>query len=31
MTDKADPELPKAHLPCGGFPDLFTAVLYGWR
>ena len=25
MTDKAYPELPKAHLPRGGFPDLFTA------
>ena len=25
MTDKAYPELPKAHLPSGGFPDLFTA------
>lgn len=23
MTDKAYPELPKAHLPRGGFPDLF--------
>ena len=25
MTDKAYPELPKAHLPRGGFPDLYTA------
>ena len=25
MTDKAYPEVPKAHLPRGGFPDLFTA------
>ena len=25
MADKAYPELPKAHLPRGGFPDLFTA------
>ena len=25
MTDKAYPELSKAHLPRGGFPDLYTA------
>ena len=25
MTDKAYPEVPKAHLPRGGFPDLYTA------
>ena len=25
MTAKAYPDLPRAHLPRGGFPDLFTA------
>lgn len=35
MTDKAYPELPKAHLPSGGYPaelrDYFAAAaLQGW-